>query len=56
MQTKQKVEQLKAYTVRKLSAVESPHNPFHEAVKDTKGCRLGPVSYTHLTLPTKVNV
>ena len=37
MQTRQKVEQVKAY----FSAVENPHNPVHEAVKDTKGCRLG---------------
>ena len=37
MQTRQKVEQVKRY----VSAVESPHNPLHEAVKDTKGCRLG---------------
>ena len=37
MQTRQKVEQVKAY----FSAVENPHNPLHEAVKDTKGCRLG---------------
>ena len=22
-------------------AVENPHNPLYEAVKDTKGCRLG---------------
>ena len=36
MQTRQKVEQVKAY----FSAVEIPHNPVHEAVKDTKGCRL----------------
>ena len=36
MQTRQKVEQAKAY----FSAVEIPHNPLHEAVKDTKGCRL----------------
>ena len=35
--TRQKVEQVKAY----FSAVENPHNPLHEAVKDTKGCRLG---------------
>ena len=39
MQTRQKVEQVKAY----FSAVEIPHNPVHEAVKDTKGCRLGRV-------------
>ena len=39
MQTRQKVEQAKAY----FSAVEIPHNPLHEAVKDTKGCRLGRV-------------
>ena len=37
-QTRQKVEQVKAY----FSAVENPHNPLHEAVKDTKGSRLGP--------------
>ena len=37
MQTRQKVEQVKAY----FSDVENPHNPLHEAVKDTKGCRLG---------------
>ena len=37
MQTRQKVEQVKAY----FSAVENPHNPPHEAVKDTRGCRLG---------------
>ena len=36
MQTRQKVEQVKAY----FSAVENPHNPLHEAVKDIKGCRL----------------
>ena len=24
-----------------FSAVENPHNPLHEAVKDAKGCRLG---------------
>ena len=24
----------------KFSAVENPHNPLHEAVKDTKGCRV----------------
>ena len=37
MQTRQKVEQVKAY----FSAIGNPHNPLHEAVKDTKGCRLG---------------
>ena len=37
MLTRQKVEQVKAY----FSAVKNPHNPLHEAVKDTKGCRLG---------------
>ena len=37
MQTRQKVEQVKAY----FSAVENPHNPLREAVKDTKGCSLG---------------
>ena len=36
MQTRQKVEQVKAY----FSAVENPYNPLHEAVKDTKECRL----------------
>ena len=39
MQTRQKVEQIKAY----FSAVKNPHNPLHETVKDTKGCRLGRV-------------
>ena len=37
LQTRQEVEQVKAY----FSAVENPHNPPYEAVKDTKGCRLG---------------
>ena len=37
LQTRQKVEQVKAY----FSAIGNPHNPLHEAVKDTKGCRLG---------------
>ena len=37
MQTRQKVEQVKAY----FSAVGNPHDAFHQAVKDTKGCRLG---------------
>ena len=37
MQTRQKVEQVKAY----FSAVENPHNPLHEVVKDTKRCRPG---------------
>ena len=37
MLTRQKVEQVKAY----FSAVKNPHNPLHEAVKDTEGCRLG---------------
>ena len=37
MQTRETVEQVKAY----FSAIENPHNPLHEAVKDTKGCRLG---------------
>ena len=37
MQTRHKMEQVKAY----FSAVEKTHNPLHEAVKDTKGCRLG---------------
>ena len=37
MQTRQKVEQVKAY----FSAVENHHNPLHEVVKDPKGCRPG---------------
>ena len=37
LQTTHKVEQVKAY----FSDVENPHNPLHEAVKDTKRCRLG---------------
>ena len=37
IQTRHKVEQVKAY----VSAVENPHNTLHEAVKDTKRCRLG---------------
>ena len=37
MQTRQKVEQVKSY----FSAVKNPYNELHEAVKDTKGCRLG---------------
>ena len=37
MQTRQKVEQVQAY----FSAVEIPHNPLHEAVKDTNCSRLG---------------
>ena len=36
VQTRQKVEQVKAY----FSAVENPHNPLLEAVKNTNGCRL----------------
>ena len=32
VQTRQKVEQIKAY----FSAVENPYNPLHEAVKDSK--------------------
>ena len=36
MQTRQNVEQVKAY----FSAVKNPHNPLHEAAKDTTGCRL----------------
>ena len=36
-EARQKVEQVKAY----FSDVENPHSPLHEAVKDTKGCRLG---------------
>ena len=35
--TRQKVEQVKAC----FSAVDNSHEPLHEAVKDTKGCRLG---------------
>ena len=41
IQTRQKVEQVKAY----FSAVRNPRNPLHEAVKDTKGCRLGRGKY-----------
>ena len=37
VQTSHKVEQVKAY----FNAVEIPHNPLYEAVKDTKGRRLG---------------
>ena len=37
MQIRQKVQQVKTY----FSAVGNPHNPLHQAVKDTKGCRLG---------------
>ena len=37
VQTRQKVEQVKAY----FSAIKTPHNPLHEAMKDTKGCRQG---------------
>ena len=37
LQTRQKVKQVKSY----FSAVENPHHPLHEAMKDTKGCRLG---------------
>ena len=37
MQTRQKVEQVKAY----FSVVRNPHTPLHQAVIDTKGCRLG---------------
>ena len=36
-QTRQKMEQVKAY----FTAIENSHNPLHEAVKDTKECRLG---------------
>ena len=36
MQTRENVEQVKT----KFIAFENPHNPFHEAVKDTKGCRV----------------
>ena len=31
------MEQVKSY----FSAVKNPYNPLHEALKDTKGCRLG---------------
>ena len=34
MQTREKVEQVKT----EFTAVENPHNPLHEVVKDTKGC------------------
>ena len=37
VQTRQKVRQVKTY----FSAVENPHIPFHAALKDTMGCRLG---------------
>ena len=37
MRTRQSVEQVKAY----FSAVENPHNPLREAVKNTKGYKLG---------------
>ena len=37
MQTRQNVEQVKPY----FSAVENPHNPLCEVVKNTKGSRLG---------------
>ena len=37
VQTRQKVEQVKAYFI----TIKNPLNPLHEAVKDTKGCRLG---------------
>ena len=40
LQIRQKVQQIKAY----FSAVRNPHNPLHQAVKDTNGCRLGRVS------------
>ena len=47
MQTRQKVEQVKTY----FSAVGNPHNPLHQAVKDTKdadwhGASLGWVEQT----------
>ena len=35
VQNRQEVEQVKAC----CCAVENPHNPFHEAVTDTKECR-----------------
>ena len=37
IQTRQKVEQVKAY----FSAIKIPTNPLHKAVKDAKGCGLG---------------
>ena len=37
VQTRQKMEKTKAYFID----VENHHSPLHEAVKDTKGCRLG---------------
>ena len=36
-QTRQKMEQVKSY----FSAVKNPYNPLHEALNNTKGCRLG---------------
>ena len=36
METRHKVEHVKAY----LNAMQNPKNPFHDAVKDEKGCRL----------------
>ena len=36
IQTRQKVEQVKAY----INAAENPHNPLHDAVNDEKGNRL----------------
>ena len=36
MQNSQKMERVNV----SFSAVEHPHNPLHEAVKDTQGCRL----------------
>ena len=36
METRHKVEQVKAY----LNAMQNPKNPFHDAVKEEKGCRL----------------
>ena len=37
MQTRQKAEQFKEY----FSAIKTPNNPLHKAMKDTKGSRLG---------------
>jgi len=37
IQIRHQVEQVKAH----VSTVENPHNPLHEAVKDTEGCRMG---------------
>ena len=36
METRHKVEQVNAY----LNVTQNPKNPFHDAVKEDKGCRL----------------